>query len=86
MSIEVYAGKKHKGEADTRDQACLKAEQKAEVAAKNSGFGGTCYDACTYDSCSKKGKGSDQYWSCSTTSANHRGSCEKDPSKIRVYK
>ena len=80
-----HAGTKHTGSGDTRAEACQQAEKKAENGAKNSGLGGTCYDACEYDNCNKKGSGNDVYWSCHTWSADRRGSCEKDPSKIRVY-
>ena len=86
ISTSVYAGKTHIGDGDTRGKACEVAEQKAKIAAENSGLNGTCYDACKFDGCTKKGTGNDQYWSCKTTSANHKGSCDKDSSKIRVYK
>ncbi|WP_218395578.1 hypothetical protein [Alteromonas lipotrueae] len=85
LSTNVYAGKTHIGDGDTRAEACEVAERKAKIAAENSDLNGTCYDACSFDNCEKKGTNGDQYWSCKTTSANHRGSCERDSSKIRVY-
>ena len=85
LSSAAFAGKKHVGEGESRSEACAAAESKAENAARNSGLGGTCYDACSYENCEIKGQGQLRYWACTTWSANHRGSCEKDPSKIRVY-
>jgi hypothetical protein len=83
--LYLHAGTKHIGNGDSRKEACEQAEKKAENGAKNSGLGGTCYEACEYKNCNKQESGGDTYWSCHTWSADHRGSCEKDPSKIRVY-
>ena len=86
FASQASAGKTHIGTAETRSGACDRAEELAREAAKNSDLNGTCYRACTFENCKKSESGGEEFWSCTTESANHKGSCKKDSSMIRVNK
>ena len=70
MSLIAYAGEKFSGNGSTKEAAAEAAEKRAARAAKAKG---TCYTVSKLEDCIKESDGS---WTCYSSIANHKGSCD----------
>ena len=70
MSLLAFAGERFSGNASTKEGAAEAAERRAARAAKAKG---TCYTVAKLEECIKESDGS---WTCYSSIANHKGSCD----------
>ncbi|GAB3310096.1 hypothetical protein [Hymenobacter tenuis] len=70
MSLLAYAGEQFSGNGPTKEAAADAAERRAAKAAKARG---TCYSVAKLEDCVKESDGS---WTCYSSVANHKGSCD----------
>ncbi|OWP61679.1 hypothetical protein CDA63_18235 [Hymenobacter amundsenii] len=70
ISLVAYAGERFSGNGATKEGAAAAAEQRAAKAAKARG---TCYTVAQLEDCKKESDGS---WTCYSSVANHKGSCD----------
>ena len=70
ISLLAVAGERFSGNGPTKEAASEAAERRAAKAAKARG---TCYTVSKLEECKQESDGS---WTCYSSVANHKGSCD----------